>query len=440
MLKRWHTDLPLASMDAATARAPERPFYGWVVVGAAFTVMLVGFGVAYSFGTYFVPLRDQFGADRGSVSLVFALTGLLYFGLGSIAGPLADRLGPRPLCLAAAVMFALGLALASRAAAIWQVYLTYSLFVGCGVAATYVPAISTVQRWFLRRRALASGIAVAGIGVGTVVAPPLSGLLIDAYGWRTAYLVTGLVAGALTALAGWLLLPSPARLGLGPDGAPAAPLPAAAAATAGERTVAEAVRTRAFAWLYGAMVLATVPIFLGVAHIVPYAQDRGLGATAASLGLGAIGLGSICGRLLLAPLGDRLGRRRAYALTIGLISALSFLWLVGPLGELWGLLPWGFLFGSAYGAFVALSPTIIADYFGTAHVSGTIGVFYTGAGLGSLIGPWLGGALFDLAGSYRPAILVAALLSLAGTAAVLKAPEPEAVRAAPGRVGPPGGG
>lgn len=424
-------------MRAPRVIAPRRFFYGWVVVAAAFTVMLVGFGVAYSFGTYFEPLRDEFGVDRGSVSLVFSLTGLLYFGLGAITGPLTDRFGPRALCGLAAALFLVGLALASQARAIWQVYLTYSLFVGCGVAASYVPAVSTVQRWFVRRRALASGIAVAGIGVGTVVGPPLSSLLITSYGWRTAYLVTALAAGVLVALAGWAMARSPSQLGLHPDGeAPRPGLGGPAAAAGRDRTVLEAVRSREFAWLYAAMVLATIPMFLGIAHIVAYAQDAGMELAEASLGLVSIGIGSMVGRLVLSPLGDRLGRRRSYALTVAVTAALTFLWLVAPLVELWSLVPWGIAFGSAYGAFVALSPTLMADYFGTAHVSGTIGVFYTGAGLGSLAGPWLGGVFFDAAGSYRLAILVAALLAVLATLAVLKAPEPERARVGGQRLQP----
>jgi len=413
-------------MRAPEVILPRRFFYGWVVVGAAFAAMLVGFGVAYSFGTYFEPLRDEFGVERGPVSLVFSLTGLLYFGLGAITGPLTDRFGPRLLCGLSALMFLVGLALASQARAIWQVYLTYSVFVGCGVAACYVPAISTVQRWFVRRRALASGIAVAGIGVGTVLGPPLSSLLITAYGWRTAYLLTGLVAGALAGLAAWLLARSPAQMGLQPDGEATATTGTAVRQPAvHDCTVREALRTREFAWLYAAMVLATTPVFLALAHIVAYAQDAGMELAEASLALVGMGIGSIVGRLLLSPLGDRLGRRRSYALTMAVMAALSLLWLVAPLVELWSLLPWTIAFGSAYGAFVALSPTLMADYFGTAHVSGTIGVFYTGAGVGSFVGPWLGGILFDLTGSYRPAILVAVVLAALATVAVLEAREPQ---------------
>ncbi|GBD24557.1 Oxalate:formate antiporter [bacterium HR29] len=411
----------------------RRVFYGWVVVAAAFLCMFVSFGVAYSFGTFFEPLRDEFAANRGAVSLVFALTGFLYFGLGAATGPLADRYGPRAVCMAGAAAFFAGLLVASRAQAVWQVYLSYSLFVGSGVAACYVPSIAAVQRWFVRRRAFASGIAVSGIGLGTIVVPPISSALIDAYGWRTAMVLTGIAAGVLGGVAAWALERSPAELGLRPDGGDALSRPPSGEAGPEPGLpglgVGEAVRTKAFAWLYAAGVLATAPVFLALGHIVPYGQDEGLSLAQASLGLTGIGIGSMVGRLLLSPFGDRLGRRTAYGASIVGMAVLTYVWFAVPLSSVPALVLWGALFGSAYGAFVALSPTLMADYFGTRAVSSVIGVFYTAAGVGALAGPWLGGVIYDAADSYRPAILAAALSATLGALAVWRSPSPEAVRA-----------
>jgi len=400
-----------------------------VVVGAAFVCLFVAFGVAYSFGTYFEPLRDEFSTNREAISLVFALTGLLYFALGGLTGPAADRYGPRVVAFGGAGVLALGLLLASRAQAVWQVYFSYGFCVGSGVAACYVPSVAAIQRWFIRRRAFASGVAVSGIGLGTVVAPPLSSALIDAYGWRTAMALTGCVAGVLGAAAAWALERAPAALGLRPDGI--APTTAGqereAPAVAG-LSVGEAVRTKAFAWLYAAAVLATAPVFLALGHLVPYGQDEGLSLSEASLGLTGIGIGSTVGRLLLSPFGDRIGRRTSYAASIGGMALLTFLWFAVPLTSVPLLVVWGALFGSAYGAFVALSPTLMADYFGTRAVSGIIGIFYTAAGVGALVGPWAGGAIYDAAGSYRPAILAAALAATAGLLAVWRSPPPVTVQ------------
>lgn len=407
-------------------------FYGWVVVVAAFILMGVGFAVAYSFPRYFDPLSREFGADRAAISLVFSITGLIYFGAGAVFGPLTDRFGPRLLAVLAAVFYVIGLVLASRATEIWQIYLTYSVFVGLGVAATYVPSVSTVQRWFVGRRALASGLAVSGIGVGTFLGPIAANWVIQNYDWRAAYLATGAVAAVLTLIGGWLLLRSPAVLGLSADGAP---LQAGAQPVRGrlnplDRTVGEALKTREFIALYVVISFTCLPVFFAFTHLAPFAMDAGLdAATASQVGVGGIGVGSALGRLLLSPFADRLGRKLTYALTVAAIAALMAGWLVLPGDQVWALAVFAFLFGTAYGGFVALCPAMMADYFGTSYVSGTIGVFYTGAGLGAFFGPLLGGAIFDRTGSYVIAIAGSGILAVIAAVIVLRLRDPAKVKA-----------
>src|SRR5215472_11829134 len=180
------------------ARAP-RVFYGWFVVAAAFVVTFVGYGCVYSFSAFIEPLQHDFGASRGSVSVVFSLAGFLYFALGSISGPLADRFGARRLAVIGMALVGLGLAAVSAAQGLAQVYAVYGLAVGIGVGCSYVPAMGAVQRWFSRRRALASGLASSGIGAGTLVVPPLAALLVAHLGWRTAYVMLGVTAAVVGA-------------------------------------------------------------------------------------------------------------------------------------------------------------------------------------------------------------------------------------------------
>src|SRR3954465_6218255 len=138
-------------------------FRGWFVGAGAFAVTFGGFGSASTFSAFPEPLQRDFGASRGSVSLVFSLAGFLYFGLGVISGPLADRFGSRRLAVIGMLLIGVGFAVASRAQKLTDIYLAYSLGVGLGVGASYVPVIGAVQRWFVRRRGFASGIAVSGI-------------------------------------------------------------------------------------------------------------------------------------------------------------------------------------------------------------------------------------------------------------------------------------
>src|SRR6202453_3220825 len=142
----------------------QRPsvFFGWFSVAGTFAVTCIGFGNAYSFGAFLPSLQHDFAASRGSVSLVFAIAGFLYFGLGVISGPLADRWGARRFAIIGMILIAIGLALASVARSLIEVYAAYSLGVGVGIGCAYVPAVAAVQRWFVRRRGFPSRLAVSG--------------------------------------------------------------------------------------------------------------------------------------------------------------------------------------------------------------------------------------------------------------------------------------
>ena len=138
-------------MTSKYASSASRIFPGWLVVAGAFGVTLVGLGSAYTFSAFVGSLQHDFAASRGSVSLVFSLAGFLYFGLGILSGPLADRWGSRRLAVAGMILTGLGLVLAGFARTLTEVYAAYGLGVGLGVGCAFVPAVGAVQRWFVRR-------------------------------------------------------------------------------------------------------------------------------------------------------------------------------------------------------------------------------------------------------------------------------------------------
>ena len=384
-----------------TVRRP-RVFYGLFVVAGTFAVTFIGFGNAYSFGAFLPSLQHDFAASRGSVSLVFAFAGFLYFGLGVISGPLADRWGARRFAVLGMILVAIGLALASVARSLIEVYAAYSLGVGVGIGCAYVPAVAAVQRWFVRRRGFASGLAVSGIGVGTLVAPPVVATLIEFLGWRSTYLALGiftLVAGVGLA---FLIENDPGKRGLAPDGEVMSPgaQPPPAAAPGIKRTVT----SPRFIGLYGACFVCAFGLFVPFVHLVPYAIDHGIPQASAVLLIGAIGVGSTAGRFLLGDLADRLGR--AFSFLIMFVGmGLSFaIWLFA--GIFWPLAIFALVFGVFYGGFVALAPAVVIDYFGAQNASTIIGILYTSVAFGTLIGPSAAGYAFDLSHSYTLPIVV----------------------------------
>ncbi len=405
----------------------ERIYYGWVVVGGAFVVMLVGFGVAYSFGAFFASFQREFAADRASVSLAFSLAAFLYFSLGAISGPLADRIGPRRVALGGVACMVLGLALASQAQTLWQIYLAYGVGVGVGVGFTYVPAIGAVQGWFGRRRGLASGLAVAGIGLGTLAAAPLALWLIELGGWRHAYVVFA-VCVAVFGVASSLLLERGSLRQVRKPTPAAAEIVGTVHGAAGDMGLRQALSSSPFWLLYAACISTSMGLFIPFVHLVSYAEDKGLGAETGVLMIGLIGAGSIAGRFVLGGAADRLGRKRSLAGSFAGM-AVMLLWWLGAV-DAWSLGVFAFVFGVFYGGFVALIPAMTADYFGASRVSGVIGALYTGAGIGALIGPIMAGAAYDMMGSYTLPIVGGAAANLLATLCMVLIVKPETWREA----------
>jgi MFS family permease len=392
-----------SAMSSATMPS-SRIFYGWFVVAAAFAVTFVGFGCAFSFSAFVEPLQREFGASRGSVSLVFSLAGFLYFGLGAVSGPLADRLGSRRLVVAGMVLTGLGLAAAGAARSLAAVYAAYGLGVGFGIGFAYVPAIGVVQRWFFRRRGFASGLAVSGIGVGTLAMPPFATLLIDTIGWRGAYFTLGALVAVVGGGLALLIENDPRDRGLGPDGDP--PPSGVQPARREGATVGEAIRSPRFISLYAACLIASFGGFVPFVHLVPYARDHGIAPASAVLLLSTIGIGSTAGRFTLGGLADRIGRQSSLLLMISGMTFALAIWVVAT--SFWSLTFFALIFGLFYGGWVAILPAVVMDSFGSRNVSGIIGILYSSVALGTLIGPSAAGFAFDLSHTYTLPILASA--------------------------------
>jgi MFS family permease len=402
-------------MSVELAPPDSRIFRGWLVVTGAFAVMMLGFGCAYTFSAFVEPLQRDFGASRGSVSLVFSLAGFLYFGLGIVSGPLADRWGSRRLAVIGMILTGAGLMLASVARNLFEVYAAYGIGVGLGVGCSYVPAIGAVQRWFVKRRGFASGLAVSGIGVGTLVMPPLASLLIGQFGWRGAYLVLGIATAVVGAALSLLIENDPRDRGLGPDGDP--PLPQAQTASAAGASVREAVTSRRFMVLYIACLICSFGVFVPFVHLVPYATDHGIAPSMAVLLLGAIGVGSTAGRFFLGGLADRMGRQRALMASFAGMAFALAIW--GMSTQFWPLAVFAFVFGVFYGGWVAVLPSVVMDFFGGRNVSGLIGILYTSVAFGTLIGPSAAGFAFDVSHGYTLAIVAAVAANIIAVAVMM---------------------
>ena len=370
------------------------------MVWASFSALAVIFGVAYSFAAFFESFASEFSASRAEVSLVFGLSGLLYFVLGAFGGMLADRFGPRLVTSAGMLCIAAALVLGSVATSMLQLTLLYGVGLGVGIALVYTPAIGCVQPWFTRRRGLAAGIASAGIGAGTFGVPLLAAAAITQWHWRGA--MWALAAGVLVlGLAATLTLRrAPAAARRADGSVPGTPL-------------AEALRTRSFMWLYAMCALGAPAMFIPFAHLSAAARDMGIGDAQAVGLVGLIGVGSLTGRFAIGAVADRLGRPLTLVGVQASLGLSMLLWLAA--GGYPTLTVFALWMGVSYGGIVSLMPALCMDLFGARSVSSIIGTLYTGAALGNVAGPWVAGRVFDASGSYAMVIGGCAVLSLLAT-------------------------
>ena len=370
---------------------------GWIATGATFVSTFTVFGVAYSFGEFFGPMADEFGTDRTQTSLIFAITTFLYFLLGAVTGHIADKRGARPVLVFGAAAITVGLLLTAEVSSIEVGYATYGLGVGIGVACAYVPMVAAVGGWFVRRRAAAVGLAVAGIGVGTLTVVPIAGWLISELGWRQTYRWMALASGVLLLLAA--------------VGAKRPPITATGDEPSPWRRLADA--DARFWILYVSIVFVSMALFTPFVYMADFVDTEGIDGSAAVL-VGIIGVASVVGRLGLGALASFTSPVRLYQVSLGVMAASFVVWLT--LGSTYSaLVVFAVILGASYGGFIALSPVVTAHLFGISGLGATLGALYTAAGFGGLFGPPLVGYVIDGFGFNR-GILAALISGFMGTA------------------------
>lgn len=255
-------------------------FWGWYVVAGAFLLMAATYGARYSFGLFVQPLAAANGWSRSAVSLAASIN-LIAYALGGIAaGRLLDRIAPWWVATAGAAAGAAGLILSTEARTPLELYLAYGVLYGLGSAWTgTVPVLSSVSKWFVRRRGLAIGISSMGVSFGTITIVPLAAFILERFSWRAGFVFIGLTLLVPGVLIANLMLRRtvPEAYGLAPDGdaprpaaLPPAGAPEAPAASRPTRRILADARFRVLALCHGTAVMASLMAFV---HQVPYAID-----------------------------------------------------------------------------------------------------------------------------------------------------------------------
>jgi MFS family permease len=388
-----------------------RFFYGYVVVVVTFLIMVVSWALYHSFGVFFNPLLNDFGWTHAMTSGAFSLSMMIYGVLGIAVGGLNDRFGPRVVLTICGFLLGLGYLLMSQLSALWQMYLFYGVIVGIGMSGVWVPQLSTVARWFVRRRSLMSGIVIAGAGMGGLIGPPVVSRLIATYGWRLSYIILGSVVLLVVVLAAQFLRRDPAQMGQLPYGENEGKQPGLGPDTK-VFSLREAASTNQFWVTFGIFFCYGFGLYAIVVHIVPHAIELGISAMSAAYILASRGGMSLLGNYVLGGVADRIGNRRIFILG-GILMSAALFWLV-PAREMWMLYLFIVVFGFACGGIGASESPLVAGLFGLSSHGLIYGVVHLGFTAGAAVGPLVTGYIFDVTGSYMVAFLVCAVLSIVG--------------------------
>ncbi|MBI2880145.1 MAG: MFS transporter [Candidatus Tectomicrobia bacterium] len=404
-------------------------------MGVCLLTLTFAFGLRYAFSVFYVALFQDFEWGRAETAGIYSVHRLVYAALAPVSGALLDRWGPRRLMPAGLAAVALAFVGASAAGSLWQVYLLLGVLLAAGlVMFEYVPNAAIVTEWFEGGRGLAAGISSSGMGTAALGLVPLSQFLISMYGWRWAFVLLGVGSFLLlTPVIVFFQRQRPQDMGYdGPkklSGGGKVALAVVDSAWA-ERpwTPREAMKTRPFWFLVAAFFLQSASGEMMVVHQVAHVAGLGYSKALAASTFGLAYFFGIGGMFFWGAMSDRWGRERLYL--FGTLSVLAGLGLLMSLGRTspWPLYGFVVFYGFGFGSRPPLFLATAADIFQGRRFGAIMGAMAAGFGLGGAFGPWLGGWIYDLSGSYRGAFLVAALATSASALFVWLA-APRKVRA-----------
>ena len=390
------------------AQPPRKLFYGWFVVGGTVVGLASGWSALFfTFGTFIRPLEEAFGWQRAQISVGFSIVSLTAVVVSPLLGMLVDKYGARRVLLPSAAM--LGLVIASGyglTANIWHFYLIWFGVAFLGAGTSPLTYSRLIVKWFDKRRGLALGIGLAGVGIGSAVLPQIVQNVTASYSWREAYLSLGAIVLIVSLpILYKLVRDDPNEFGLGPDGEVLQQSGSRASQkTLPGFTAREATRHSAFWLMIGLFAMVGLITAAIIAHLIPLMIDRGASPAQAATAQSLLGISLIFGRVLAGYLMDRFfAPRVAVAFLLGPLVGLALL-ATGVAGV--PVFIASILVGLATGAEFDVMSYLTSRYFGLRSFGQLYGYFFSVFQLGAASGPILMGYVFDVSGEYVSALWI----------------------------------
>ena len=405
-------------------------YYGWRMIGVVSALRILGGGLhQYGFTVFFLPVTQELGLSRAATSLAFSLARAQGSFASPLVGYLVDRHGPKPMMITAALLAGIGYILFSQVHDYATFLIVYLGVISISFTAGFVHAPTIVANsWFIRLRARAMTVVSAAVPIGGAIITPVLAVLIRTLGWRQSALISGLLFLVIGLPLTFLIRRSPESMGMAPDGAPLESVESGQVAetnSATERsnrnvTAREALRSPIFWTLIVSMTARSAAFTTVTTHFIPMMVWKGLSQTEASVFLAGFAIVNLPIHFLLGWIGDFVNKPKLtmICMLLGVIAVLPMQWT----NSLWAL----WFFTCLYSVLDASMPVFwaaVGDFFGRKSfgtIRGNMNLFYT---WGSILGPFMAGAVYDRTQSYQRVlfgITIALLISTALTALLIK--------------------
>lgn len=417
-----------------------RIFYGWFILAGALLIAAIGYSMRHSFAVFYAEILNEFGWSRAETAAAFSVSLLVYGISAPMVGALVDRFGPRRVLLSGASLLAAGLLAMSQMNNIWLFYFLFGIVMAVGTSSLGFPVhYAYLPNWFVKRRGLAFGIVITGIGVAYMLVSFYQ-YLISSLGWRAAYMALAVITLAIAVpLAIFLIRKTPQELGLSPDGTAnnlakeGSDLPIADREwVAIEWTLTKALRTYQLWFMFLMFVCFSLGLNLVLGHQPIHCQDMGFSAMFAASIFSLVGITNVIGNLC-GFISDRIGREAAC--TLGVLGAIIGVYalMIVTTSQPWLLYLYVIFFGIFIGIVGPTQFSSAADLFAGKHFGAINGFCLLGFGVGGAIGPWLGGYIFDVMNSYTLAFRIV-IVTLGLSCVFLWLAAPRRVRLVAGKV------
>ena len=373
--------------------------------------MTLALGTLYAWSIFVAPLEHEFGWKRAQTSTVFTIAVVMFALSFVVAGRLQDRFGPFWIAITGGLLVSLGFFLCAYTASLPYLFFCYGVLGGIGNGFGYATVVPVMSKWFPDKRGLAIGLALAGYGGGSAIFGPIADLeMFPHFGWRNTCMMLGGIFLVMTMVASFLLK-NPEGDSFIPEGAQHARSAPTSSRYAGEPDrhflPSEILRTPTFYLMWLGFGLGSSAGLMVISQLVPFAKSQGIPSAAlATMGLVVGAAGNVSGRVISGWFSDALGRLNTLRVILAISAiAMPALYRVGA--HVVALYVGVFVVYFCYGAQASVNPATVSDFWGTRHAGVNYGLLFSAWGVAGIIGPTIGGVLFDRYRNYEAAFYVA---------------------------------